>query len=399
MLALGLVLGATLFASETRSTPGAICLVCGERGLADAILNVVLFVPLGLALALYRWRLGLAFLSAVLLSVVVEFAQFFIPGRDANLGDLFFNAIGAGLGLLGGRSRARLLWPSRSSACLLSLSALLVAMGIFGLTAYLLAPSFPPSEYYGQWTPKLGHLQRYRGQVIRATVGPVPIRPGKLDSDTIRSLLLKGAPLRVAATAGPRVGGLASLVSIYDGLTQEIVLLGPDRDDLAFRFRTRANSVRLDRPDIRLVGALSAASPGDSLSIFVESHTDGYCVSLNRRRECGLGFTLGMGWSLLLYRGVWPQWMKLALNYVWIAIIAMPVALWARRWWFAVSVSVAVLSAMGLLPTLSVLRPTPVPEFVAAVAGLLSGLWLQRQLHSATPNSTRAVSTVGIVQQ
>jgi hypothetical protein len=63
----------------------ALCLVCGERALTDALLNVAIFVPIGAAGALADVPLAAGLLVGPLLSAAVEAAQFFMPGAFPGL--------------------------------------------------------------------------------------------------------------------------------------------------------------------------------------------------------------------------------------------------------------------------------------------------------------------------
>ena len=64
--------------------PALACVVCGSRGVADAVLNLLLFFPLGASLApFYRPRLVL--LGAALTSCVIEFSQLYLTGRKSQL--------------------------------------------------------------------------------------------------------------------------------------------------------------------------------------------------------------------------------------------------------------------------------------------------------------------------
>lgn len=85
-------------------------LAAGPSHLDDALNNVLLFLPLGAAAAaLLRaaaprlgplGRIGLAALGAAALSLGVELAQLYLPGRAAALADVAANAAGALLGAL-----------------------------------------------------------------------------------------------------------------------------------------------------------------------------------------------------------------------------------------------------------------------------------------------------------
>jgi hypothetical protein len=76
------------------------CIVCDVDDVPNFLLNIVLFMPLGVGL---RWR-GLTSRAVLLLlaslSVGVECLQFqAVPGRDASLGDVVANLLGGWIGL------------------------------------------------------------------------------------------------------------------------------------------------------------------------------------------------------------------------------------------------------------------------------------------------------------
>lgn len=74
----------------------------------DFVLNIILFVPLGMGLAAWteaRWRprlLGLAaaLLGSSLVSGLLEWAQRFLPSRDPNLNDVLANGLGGVVGFV-----------------------------------------------------------------------------------------------------------------------------------------------------------------------------------------------------------------------------------------------------------------------------------------------------------
>ena len=88
------------------------CLVCGQLGRVDVILNVALFLPLGFTL----FRLGFGPLRSALvglgISGLVELLQaFVVAGRDPSLSDLLTNTLGAGLGAMLAQAFPRLVRP------------------------------------------------------------------------------------------------------------------------------------------------------------------------------------------------------------------------------------------------------------------------------------------------
>jgi len=86
----------------------------GDRWLSDAILNVLLFVPLGAALGTGLLPTRRLVLGAMVFSAGIESAQLFIPGRDASVPDVACNTMGAALGIALWRGRRRYLSPAGS---------------------------------------------------------------------------------------------------------------------------------------------------------------------------------------------------------------------------------------------------------------------------------------------
>src|SRR6266704_2713217 len=93
------ILLATLWPFPGHEPEGFIsCIACGEHATSDVLLNIILFVPLGAAVALHVRSLSRCALSAALLSATIELAQLYIPGRDSSLGDVLSNTLGGTLG-------------------------------------------------------------------------------------------------------------------------------------------------------------------------------------------------------------------------------------------------------------------------------------------------------------
>lgn len=384
--ALAAILAATLTPAGTDLQPEfSRCLVCGSRGVSDAIVNVILFAPLGAALAFggrTGWR---SVLLGGLLSCGVEVAQIFIPGRDPSLGDVTFNTLGtaAGQGLfwLAGRC----LLPGSRTAARLSLLAGAAALAVFAATARLLEPWLPARSLDAWYTADLPEMEWYDGRVLATTLGPVAFRPSRPPhQDVVQRLLLAGAPLRIDAIAGHAVPALAPLLVILNEHGHEMFLVGPDRDDLVLRYRSRGARWRLDRPDLRLRGAFASLSPGDTLQITVRREGRGYCLALNDVARCGLGYSVGSGWALLYYPHHFPAWALLLIETGWVAGIVFPVGLWARRR-LETALAITLLGAgLFVLPSFTGLIPTPLHQIVGTGAGLLLGLALQVRRRSVS---------------
>jgi VanZ like family len=375
ILWLFVILGATMIPLEpTGGAPPFLCVLCGDEALADAVLNATLFLPLGVALSAAGWRPLRAVVSGALLSVAVETAQFVIPGRDPSLSDVLFNTLGVVLGVALARSTSTWWRPRARIADVLGILGSIGAACFIILTGVLLGVSFPEDPYYGGWTPRFGHLEWYGGRVLQASLDGLEIPPRALaNSPRIREMLRSGAPIQVHALAGPQPSGLAPLFTIHDGHHSEIVLLGVDGDDIVFRYRRRAGDWGLVEPDIRIRGALRGVAWRDPLSIVVRRAASGYCVRVNAMERCGLGYTIGTGWALLL--GGQPISLRLqpALSVIWLGALFFPIGLWARLGWaFVIRVALS-LACLLILPSFIDLLPTPGAEIAGAIGGLLAG--------------------------
>ncbi len=320
--------------SPSESTGWQSCFVCGDRGVAHIIINVILFVPFGAALAWagVSWW-GILGLGAAL-SAGVEYAQLFIPGRDSSLGDVYTNAAGAVVGwglarwvVITWQRGNRPPWWAGGVAATLALSAI-------GAAGLLLRPAFPATTYFTMWTPDLGHLEVYHGRVLEASLGSVLLPPEQVQqSKPVRQMLDAGMTVRVRAIAGPPPPELAPLLSIYDDRQQEILLLGVDHRDLVLRYRTHAAGWRLDAPDIRLERTMAQLRPGDTVDIVVRHAGNGICLSLDHSATCGLGFSPGDGWAVLMYPKTAPPWLKELLDVGWVAGLWIPAGLYGASCW------------------------------------------------------------------
>jgi putative effector of murein hydrolase LrgA (UPF0299 family) len=365
------------------------CVICGTRGLADALANVLLFLPLGVGLQLAGVPVRQAMLRGALASATIELSQMLLPGRDPNPGDVFFNTIGVGVGIALVVVTPRVARLSVRAAAAASAAAGAMAAVVVGLTGWLLQPQWPSTTYYGQWTPDLTYLEWYRGTVLTAAVGDAFIRSrGIDDTERVRGLLAAGAPIRVTAIAGPAPERLAPLFSIYDHRRIEIMLVGPDRDGLVYRYRTRSMALRLDQPDFRFRGALREVRTGDSLEVEVmpdPARRAAYCLAANGERRCGLGFTAGRGWAILYYVEWFPGWLQAALDWAWLAALFLPLGALARRRWETAAALLTAALALLLLPSAVGLLATPVLGYAGAAVGAAAGALATRRLRATPP--------------
>jgi VanZ like protein len=358
--AVGAILVATLFPAGAELAPGwTTAIVSGDDALAGVIQNVLLFVPLGVGLALGGMR-GLRLVAVgTLLSLSVECAQQWIPGRDPSVGDVCFNTLGTALGGLLGRTAPLWFAPAPRRAAWQSLAAALVVAGIWFTTGWLFRPDESATTYVVTRRPDLPNRGLYPGSVVAATPGS-PL------------------PLRVVAVAGATPGRLSPLVAVTDEREREVVLLSADHTDLSLWVRTRGTDWRLDRPDLRARGALAALAPGDTFTVAAWREGGAFCLALDSRQWCDRAYTLADGWKLIFDLGHARAWILDLLAAGWLGGLLVPVGLWARRHWGSAAALLVACGSLFATPALTGLAPTPLPGLLGALAGIGLGLLLQR---------------------
>lgn len=371
---------ATLWPMPGASAISGLCLICGSRGLADLLLNIILFMPLGAALALRGHSRRRITTLALLLSTAIEISQFFIPGRDPSVTDVLSNTCGAWLGALVVTSAASWLSPALppARASRLCRTAIVFVTLICLATGLLLTPDYPDSAYFGQWTPELSHFEQYRGRVLRVRLNGELIADGPVHaSDSVRSALQSpnGFALEIRAIAGPPPNGLAPLFAIFDEHRREILLVGLERADLVLRVHVRASDARLDRPELVQGSTWSRMRAGDTMTVSLVASGGSYAIN-----GIDQGFNVGSGWALLMYVRHLP--FQSIAGAAWIAALLLPAGLWARTRIDAGVVAVGVLVSLLLVPALTALQSTPPPQWLGAGIGIGGGLALQRAINA-----------------
>lgn len=373
------VLGVTLIPAHgaNLATDVGLCLICGEYGTANLIRNVVLFVPLGISLAVLlgpgRWAL----LVVLATTLTIETLQFQIPGRNPTLVDVATNFAGGAMSI--GAIRGARWWavaPNVRSAAL-SFGSALAASGILLGTAWMFTPELPRSDYWGQWTPRLGHMARYDGAVLSVSLNGTPVPRGRLqDSEGLRSALLGGASLHITAEAGGAPRGVAPIFAVQARGRREVLMLGAHRDHMVGRVRYRANRMRLDAPDVRFGGAMGRIGAGERVALSFALGPDGICLSLNGDVRCGLGPRMERGWALLKYVEGPPEWFRRLLDFGWMMGLVLPFGFFFRRHTLSYAggllLAGAVLSGWWLAPV----APPTALGLAGASGGLIVGVGL-----------------------
>jgi len=396
---LGLVLTATSFAfiaamtmvpypeqvEQVHAVPFS-CLVCGEFGGEDVILNVLLFVPFGIGLrltGLARWK---TFGIAVLTTAAVESLQHtVIMGRHASLSDLLTNSTGGGLGIVFADHWRGLILPRQAGARRLAWFGMAIWLGIQTLSASLISISLPAATYFGLWAPQLPEFDQFHGKVLSATLNGDSVPATRLtNSRNVRSQLQSDSfALEVTAMGDTSESWLAPMVSVLDDQKHEILFLGQLGRDLVFRVRMRTADFKFHTPAVRLTEVLSTI-PGAQLHIRAGMDRGRLFLQLMRdeqeyRRD--LALSPSWGWSFVFpYELAFGSEVYL-LTALWIAGPLLPVPYWVRRGtmtrsdrWRGCALLASLLGlGLGAIPLAMGLPAVHWSEWLAGAVGMVAG--------------------------
>lgn len=386
MLALGVIVILSLppggWLAPGRFDP---CLVCGVRGTTTALLNILFYVPLGIA-AWWRWRtLDRAIGLGLAVSLAMELLQLVVPGRHSALSDLLANTAGAGLGALLAARPLEWIAPAGAAARRAAATAPLVAIAALIAPALLFTREAPAGPTWAQWKPNSGLGRRYAGEVIEARVGDLPLPSRRLeDPDAARRRLLAGDPVEVRFVAAPPPALHTVIFRVVTGTYgegEDVLHLAVQDGTLFIAPRFRADALRLARPALRLDDALAHAVAGDTVRIAWRAHpVHGYEVRLDEGPPRLVGVGVARGWHLLSPVERWPEAQARLIDAVWLLAIAGIAGWFAIGRAGAVAVAVALLATAWSAPRWTDLLPTAPTALLPLVVGVVAGHALRRAL-------------------
>jgi len=170
------------------------CLICGERGGADLVLNLLLFLPLAIGLRLSGQSWLRTVLVAAAVSFTVELLQLrVVPGRDASLSDLLSNSTSGAIGATIGAVLPRALAPTGRRAVGLLAGGIASVLALLAVSAWLLSPDLPDGRLVSRWAPPSGSwVFGGRVRAVRLDGLPMPVEGSPPDSTALRRRLDDG---------------------------------------------------------------------------------------------------------------------------------------------------------------------------------------------------------------
>ena len=229
---------ATLTPSSQQDSPHSLCLICGDLGGVDVLLNVLLYMPIGAGLAMAGVRRRNSLLALGVSSLLIEVLQWMvIPGRDGSVGDVVTNSLGAFIGFVVGAHLEALLRPRPREARVLVASWMALWIALQATAAYAMQPSPTRRPYYGQLARALGNEQGYPGRILAATLDrkEIPDRDIPYSRAVYEALSRPdGAELDVAMQSPTGPTNRPSIARIADDREEEIIALAAEGRDLVF---------------------------------------------------------------------------------------------------------------------------------------------------------------------
>jgi hypothetical protein len=393
------IAAATLSPESSPAMESHFCLICGSVGTVDAVLNLILFVPLGVGLALSGVRARNALICMFAFSALIETTQLFlISGRDATIGDVLTNTIGGSLGFAIGRYHALWLSPPPRVAKSLALGWATIWLIIQVISSYGFTLSLPHSQYYGQIARELGNFAVFPGTVLSARIDSVPITNTALaDSRAVELLLVANATVTASIVPGKPTPKIAPIARVVDARQREILLLAQDGDHLIFGVRTGAAILRARRPFFAVANVFPRRYRSDSSVYNALTLTARYAANgVSIRDQTGstnsrviIPINTSLGWTLWL-----PfQWTiegtraERVISSIWFACLVIPLGYWtfhirelspsnragsilATELLFGAALLIA---GLTLIPCVFGLSRAPFVDWIATLAGVLSG--------------------------
>ena len=371
-----------------RSVQPVWCVFCGDRGASDFITNVILFLPVGavfLSMGLKPWQ---AVVTGAAMSLLIELAQFVIPGRHSALGDLLSNSAGGAIGVWLWSHWTMLRHPSATVRWRLVLVVAAFAFLAPILTGMVTPPRYPGEAWWGQWTPALGDHPIYSGRVIHARIGTAPVASGRLRNlDDVRAALEHHDSVTVSLLAGDPPPGVSPIFAIANTSEQFILFFAADGDDLVLLYPAIATEqLHLTRIEVRVRGALAGVTRGQRIEISAQRVGGRWCVSGPSRSECQ-GMTAGAWWRLFAPGMTRESGMMDAI---------MTAMLFAAMAWLAPDRRSWIVLGIAALPALFAAFLPGLVFSVAPLAGALAGALLGRLAgvvlapHSLRPGTRHA---------
>ena len=311
-----------------------LCIVCGSHAAVDAVVNLLLFIPIGAGLALLGLRVRAALAIGAAAAIVIETLQFALPiGRVATIADVITAIGGTTVGFYLSERRRAIAYPRSRAALRHAVGIGIAWLLLLSVSAFALMPVAPPAAYFAQWSPRVEPFDAYTGRILDAHASGVRIPNGPIDRSTeLRDAARRS--LRIEATVEPRGVPLrlAPIVRVVTADSAEIFMLGQRGTDLHFRSRVRGTGMGLVTPTVVMRDAMSALYAGTPETVVVGARRERGELRVGARgSDVVLSLHAAAGWLLFLPPASSLHEAADIVTAVWAGALLFVAAYWAGR--------------------------------------------------------------------
>jgi hypothetical protein len=388
------------------------CIACGEFGALDVLANIVMFLPLGFALALATERRWLPVLLCIATTLIIEGLQVrVIVGRDASLSDLLANSLGGWIGCVLAFRWRTLVQPTGITAARLSVAAAAAFAVITSLTSFGLRPAEVPRSLWVQWLPPRPSFAPFTGRLLSFDINGIDLPLGYPSPSLGLTRVLSGEPW--VGTARIDREYLQPTRSVIVRVAEEFtVLVSVEQQgwDLTCQQKTRSADFRFRSPRVRLPDALR---PGGGVTSNIArlrcgrvagALTAGIENTAAARSET-VPLTPSLGWLLLSPFDIAVSRSLRWVGALWLFALAFPAGFWGatlrdeaatnRQRVVVIAAMIASLSVgLTLSPIVAGTTPAARWEWLSALGGAVVGaistlVLARRGTRSPAPDSVK----------
>jgi hypothetical protein len=383
------------------------CIICGDRGGVDVVLNILLFIPLGFGLRLAAWPWRRVGLAAFLVSFTVETLQYFvIAGRDASLGDVLSNSTGGVLGAALVPCSFALLAPSPRLARHLLIAGCPIWVLQLAVSAWLQGPGAQTWHLNSRWAHHTPDIYPFFGEVKSVTLdgSAMPPQGPPPDRGEIAKRMKRGeTTLVIEALSGTPTEDHHWVYMMKAGQTPQLSLTQRGRSAVLM-VPARASRFKLRTPTLSLADGFPSR-PGVPVSLHGGRHGDSVWVEASyagEERAIEITLSPAHGWAMIAPFN-FPLGPALRLvTGLWLALWTIPLGYWGarsgRRFWAAGVLAVTLAIGLGVVPALGGHAPAHWSEWLsaalsAAAGWALLGFAAYLQLRCGSPSTSVSSSS------
>ena len=408
-----LIAYATLQPTQAVVLTPTFCIFCGPIGGVDFVLNVVIFVPLGMTI---RWATGrwtIALIAGAITTLIIEVLQArLIAGRDASLGDLVANTLGTLIGAWVAMELFR--WLNAGAVAARRYAAIfgIIMAAVFLASTWLLQPVRTQLWQLVRWTPQPPNSDLFQGTVFAVDLNGRPIADGVLVSPTeAYDTALHSLAVRATVSANPPLTRRPAVIVRGANYLEQGFSLSQSGTRATFRTHLVAVRLKLRAIPVGLDSAFSLSTSGTVGRVTLEAIANPRMMLVRRlppngelsvtlQRTVGLAWAFFMPWDLALGPRWWPA------NALWLGTLLLPVSFFTVRSLSAPKGNPArTIAWWPLTLVLVVLVATPITglsglgigEWFGVASGIVAGMILERVTAIPRPAHLKGVAPDGTI--